>query len=170
MERNCLTSRRCGGVSKHNSNLCPNLIEANKENQLLQEIPIHRPSDTWFGSSTIEGELCYASKTQGRLSLEEVPFRPHRATVPVLIVNKDETILSLERLNLPVGYLSLFSSPQGQLWTQDVTITREKGMDSGTFNIGEDPSSYIQDAALVFGPRNQTKKGVLTRTLSLLFA
>jgi len=46
---------------------------------LMLDIPLYRPSDTWFGPSTMEGIISYASKTHGSLSLENVQFRPHRA-------------------------------------------------------------------------------------------
>ncbi len=41
--------------------------------KVLEEIAIQRPSDTWFGPSTREGELCYASSTHCRLNLDELP-------------------------------------------------------------------------------------------------
>lgn len=41
----------------------------------------HRMSDTWFGASTREGSLCYATRTAGRLRLDRLagapPPRPH---------------------------------------------------------------------------------------------
>ena len=46
----------------------------------LHEVALQRPSDTWFGPTTGDtGEYCYASRTQGRLALEDVPRRMYRA-------------------------------------------------------------------------------------------
>ncbi len=39
---------------------------------VLLDVPHQRPSDTWFGPSTWEGELCYAVRTRARLSLGEI--------------------------------------------------------------------------------------------------
>jgi hypothetical protein len=51
----------------------------------LQEVPMLRPSDTWFGPTTMEGELCYASQTYARLNLEKLPIGPHHAGTQVTI-------------------------------------------------------------------------------------
>ena len=52
------------------------------ETRVLTEIPSIRPSDSWFGPNTREGELCYSSITEGRTRMEEIPFRAHRAITP----------------------------------------------------------------------------------------
>ena len=39
----------------------------------LVAIPVVRPSDTWFGASTMEGQLCYASRTSARLARRSFP-------------------------------------------------------------------------------------------------
>ncbi len=44
----------------------------------LRDIPTIRLSDTWFGNDTLSGELCYAGKLAGRLSLEDVHKLPYR--------------------------------------------------------------------------------------------
>jgi len=45
-------------------------IETGRPAKLLCELPTFRPSDTWFGPNTIDGELCYASRTfrSGRIA------------------------------------------------------------------------------------------------------
>jgi len=63
-------------------------IEAGEPGKLLRELPVFRPSDTWFGPNTREGELCYASRTHHRLRLEQIPARPHRAVTSVLVRNR----------------------------------------------------------------------------------
>lgn len=92
----------------------------------LTDIPSYRPSDTWFGPSTREGELCYASRTAGKLELHDVAFYPHRAVTPIKLRNKAKDKLVLERVQLPVQYLSLFHTQEGSVWTQAVTLTREE--------------------------------------------
>ncbi len=51
----------------------------------LLDLPIIRPSDTWFGPSTLKGQLCYASATHGHLSLDDLQSRPHRAMTLITI-------------------------------------------------------------------------------------
>ena len=72
----------------------------------LRELPTFRPSDTWFGSSTINGEVCYASRTACRLALDEVPFRPHRAVTAIRIRNRaGAPLLNLTRRRIKVPLL-----------------------------------------------------------------
>jgi len=57
-------------------------LAAESANMVLPELAIQRPSDTSFGPSTREGELCCASATHCRLNIDELPQRPHRAITP----------------------------------------------------------------------------------------
>lgn len=142
-------------------------FETKQPRQLLQEIPIYRPSDTWFGPSTREGELCYASRTNCRLSLDNLPVRSHRAITPVRINNKRKTPLLLERLSLPVNYLSVFAAPRNLFWTENIAMDR-KEEEAVTVQIGKGPPSQAGGGTLVCGPRNQAEKRMLTRALSAL--
>jgi hypothetical protein len=67
----------------------------------LFERPIVRPSDTWFGPSPLEGELCYASRTSARLELAEIPQRHHRAVTRILVENRSATPRRIVRVLLP---------------------------------------------------------------------
>ena len=95
-----------------------------------------RPSDTWFGPSTLEGELCYESKTAVRFNLDNVPRRPHRAISVVRIRNRTDTQLSLERLKIPLPNLSLFGTEDGQLWTESITLERDEDGENATVKLG----------------------------------
>jgi hypothetical protein len=136
---------------------------------MLQELPIYRPSDTWFGPSTREGELCYASRTHCRLRLEDVPFRPHRAVTPVLIRNRGERELHLERLSLPVPYLSLYRDADGRLWTEPVTLDHEPNAEMASMKLGQGPAPEAKKAKEVSGPRRRAEANLLVRAFSALF-
>jgi hypothetical protein len=71
------------------------LIELAESDRLLQELPSFRMSDTWFGPSTVDGEFCYATRTAGRVRLENVPRRYHRAVTPLRIRNTAKDALAL---------------------------------------------------------------------------
>ena len=137
--------------------------------RVLKEAPILRPSDTWFGPSTREGELCYASQTSCRTALEEIPLRPHRAVTAVRIGNKAKKALLLERLSLPVVHLSLFASPQSLLWTESVSMIREEDEDLASLRIEKKPPTEAGTTSPLGGPRKAAEKGMWTKALSKLF-
>lgn len=121
--------------------------------QTLAYLPIRRPTDTWFGSNTMEGELCYASRTFGRMGLAELPLRPHRAITRVIIHNRAASPLLVERLSLPVPYLSLYASGDAQLWTESVSMERDRDGAHANFRIEKSAPAEAPGAVLVAGPR-----------------
>lgn len=145
-------------------------IEVGDPPKRLQEIPILHSSDTWFGPSTMEGELCYASRTCARLSLENIPIRSHRAVTKVSVHNQADSQLSVERLNLPVPYLSLFESRDGLLWTQAVTMMRTQDTEMATFQVEKDPPAEAKDARPLRGPRQLPEQSMIIRAFGTIFA
>lgn len=137
----------------------------NDEFTLLKEMATQRLSDTWFGASTMEGELCYASQTIGRLDLDKLPFRAQRAITPLLIENKADNDLIFERIALPVPSLSLFTSKTGQLWTQNVGLIREDDGGYAKLKLGHPQP----DSTLINGPRIDLGQGQLIRAFSAIF-
>lgn len=137
---------------------------------LLLDQPIFRPSDTWFGPTTMEGELCYGSRTYLNLNLESVPRRPHRALTVVTIQNRSDTQLNIESLKLPVTRLTLYRGTDGQLWTQDVTFERDRDGDFAALRIKNRAPSRARDAAPVAEPREHGEENVVMRTFSEIFS
>ena len=132
----------------------------------LQEVPSFRMSDTWFGPSTVDGELCYATRTAGRLRLDALPRRDHRAVTPLRIRNTAADPLALERVQLPVQYLALYTAPNGQLWSQAVTMTHSADQEGADVQIRSGPPADARTADLLQPPRETTKKGLFTSTFS----
>jgi len=97
---------------------------------VLTELPSFRPSDTWFGPSTREGELCYAVRTAARSDVADLPLRPHRAVTPVTVQNQAATPLDVARIEAPMPFLSLYADRGGRLWTDGVLFTREPDDDT----------------------------------------
>jgi hypothetical protein len=137
-------------------------IEVGEPAVELCEVPTFRPTDTWFGPTTLTGELCYASRTSARLHLEDLPVRPHRAVSAVTIRNRARKSLPLERLKLPLPYLSLFTA-DGHLWTETVTFDHEAGRELASMRLGNKPPRHVDHAQKVCGPRSRPEKSVLTR-------
>lgn len=138
--------------------------------KVLEEIAIQRPSDTWFGPSTLEGELCYASTTHCRLNLDELPRRPHRAITPVYIRNQADTTLSVERLNVPAPLLALYAAENGQLWTPKITLIREKDGDMAELKIDNKPPEEAKQAVQLSKPRMTASGGALIRAFNAVFS
>lgn len=136
--------------------------------QTLFEIPLKRPSDTWFGSSTIEGEICYASRTYGRLNLENLSGNQPRALTQVHIHNKTTTPLLIERLNVPVPFLSLFCAQDNLLWTETVTMIQNRETSLAEFQIQKKPPPSAINPKLISKPRQASQKGMLIRAFSAL--
>lgn len=132
----------------------------------LVELPTRRPSDTWFGPSTMEGEASYATRTYGRLNLDNVAIRPNRAVTQIQIQNKSSGALLVERISLPTPYLSLFAAQDGHLWTQAVSMVQTHQLGLARFEIEELPPEIASEARLVSEPRQRALKGMLIRAFS----
>lgn len=141
-------------------------IELEDTERELQEMPSHRMSDTWFGSSTRDGELCYATRTAGRLRLDELPLRLHRALTPLHVQNTSTTPLALERVQLPAPHLALYETPDHVLWTQSVTMTHAYGTEGASIHIDRGPPSEVSEATRIQPPREPDRKGLFTTTFS----
>jgi hypothetical protein len=142
---------------------------AGKSEGLLGEMAIHRSSDTWFGPSTREGELCYASQTSGRTNLESLPVRVSRAITPLIIINKALDKLLIDRVALPVPMLSLFATPAGVLWTQPATLIRDDDGGMAELKLGKNAPKEAKDAVSINKARRQPEKGMLVRAFSSIF-
>lgn len=97
-------------------------IATNKHDKPLLDVPVIRPTDTWFGSSPIRGEICYATKVFGRIDLTQLPIRAFRAVTPVYIENHSTQTMPIERINIPTSVLPLYSATDGRLWTPTIAV------------------------------------------------
>lgn len=88
------------------------------------DLPTWRPSDTFFGADPTDGVLAYAGRTTARREPQGLVPSPARVVTRVRIENRASTPLAVERIELPVPLLSLWSLPDGRLWTCDVVIER----------------------------------------------
>lgn len=135
----------------------------------LREVPVKRLSDTWFGASTRDGELAYSLKTHARVHLEEIPPRGYRAITPVLIRNEAEELLSVDRLSLPVPYLSLYLAASGMLWTEAVTMRHAAGNEMATLDVGgRAPAEAGEGALRLTSARLEADRNLLVRAFTNL--
>lgn len=145
-------------------------IGVEKGRTVLQEFPVFRPSDTWYGSM-IEGEgLCYATSTLALTELADFPDSPFRAITPLTVRNRGSDRLNIERLNLPVPYLSLYQAEDGRLWTQSVSMERERAHeDMARFSIGKKTPAEAGKCTLVSAARRAAEDNLVIRAFSRLF-
>ncbi|QOC22489.1 hypothetical protein IC757_16015 [Wenzhouxiangella sp. AB-CW3] len=143
-------------------------VEVSDPPVLLKEFPVLRMSDTWFGPSTREGELCYAGRTQARHNLAELPQRPHRAITPMTIHNESAQPVPLEKISLPVPMLSLYGAGDGSLWTQRVTLTLEDQAEQARVKVDSNLPEVQRKLDRLAGPRIEGGRSGMTRALNLL--
>ncbi len=141
-------------------------VEAGEDHDLLTEIPSYRPSDSWFGPNTREGELCYSTSTLARLNLRDVPLRLHRAVTPIVVRNPLGEVLNVERIRVPVGYLSLYRGVNGFLWTESIEFDRVENEELASMSVGRGAPRQAKDAQRIVGPRQTHDRSVLVRTFS----
>jgi len=127
--------------------------------QPLYEVPSFRPSDTWFGDSTLQGELCYAARAPAQLNISELPKRPYRAIAPILIRNRDEGSLVLDRIKIPVEYLALYNSKEtNQFWTQKIILEQSNGRTK--LRLGWGSPQEADKTERVSAPRERARRGL----------
>lgn len=126
-------------------------LEVGKAHRLVRDAPISRPPDTWFGANTMEGEVCYASRSTLRTSLGTLPVLAHRCVTPIAVQNDTSRPMVLTRMRLPAPMLNLYSDPSGRLWTQRVEFVRETLQDQDLVAVRVDKKapSHVQDPVLV---------------------
>ena len=133
------------------------------------DLPFWRPSDSWFGPSTREGEMCYAKYTDARLDLNLLEQKQHRAVTPVHVINQAEDVLAFERINIPVPLLTLYADTENQLWTNQLTLTLNDERDIEVDIAQVAPFDSLVPEP-VNTPRTPSGKRTLMRNLSSLFA
>ncbi len=143
-------------------------VSVGSQKTFLTEIASYRPSDSWFGPNTREGALCYASATLGRLNLDDVPMRLHRAITPVTVRNRSGESLSVDRIRIPVEYLSLFQDGEGYLWTEAVRYDKTSSDELAALDIGTGAPKFADDPTLIAVPRERYDRGGLVRAFSSL--
>lgn len=141
-------------------------LESAEPRHLLLDVPTRRPSDSWFGPSTTEGELCYAGRTSARLRRHNLPLSPHHAVTRVRLTNRASDPLQLERLNLPVPNLALFADAEARLWTQALSVERDADGKLAKVRIEDRPPAEAEAAERLSEPREARSKNVFSRALT----
>jgi len=137
-------------------------IRTRPDGPVLFEVPIHEPSDTWFGPNTRVGELCYANRTAARVNLGNLVHLPQRIVSAVAIQNRSDQRLDLERFKLPAPVLSVHAAADSNLWTEKITLVRESVSDAAELKLEHKPPAEAGDTEFLREPR-QKPTGALLR-------
>lgn len=135
----------------------------------LADINSQRLSDTWFGPSTLHGELCYADKTQARHIRAELPARPHRAVTAITIENNADTMLVLDKLSIPVPYLAVYGLADGSLWTDPITLHHDGNHALTRFKISKHLPAGVAATDRLTEPRQHIEKQGFIRAFTGIF-
>lgn len=136
----------------------------------LAEYACIRPSDTWFGPTPRQGELCYATRTTARLAVDEGPRSPARALTRITLHNRATAPVHIERISIPIPMLSLYADASGGFWTNPIVFERlapdPSGSSDGRLRIQEGPPDEATGASQpVAEPRRPVRSNVLGRAL-----
>ncbi|MDE1464048.1 hypothetical protein [Spartinivicinus poritis] len=159
-------------------------VKNNKDDYItLCELPIRELSNTWFGPSTLEGELCYASKTHALVNQESLTLKPYRAIVPVSIINNQPDILKIEKINIPVPALGLYRNNNGLFLASGVTLVKLKNSNQIKLsttnnttpiekpnNTSNEPTPQFQQWEKVSDPRKPIEEKFITRAYDVFFS
>jgi hypothetical protein len=137
------------------------------EDEALGELPGSPPKEAWVGASTRDGELCYSTRTYGRLRLDEVSLRPHRVMTSVTIDNGSGQAFVCDHVSLPVRRLSVYASSEGRLWTESVSLERTEDDDFVKLDVASGAPAEVTGATLVSGPRDVGPSGGRFRAFGL---
>lgn len=138
--------------------------------RLLFEQAVVRPTDTWFGSSTRQGELAYGVRTPFTTTPEEQVPLPFRAISRVEVDNKAEDELVLRRMALPAVNLSLYFDPHQPdfgIWTEDVRLERRRDSESSDVKI---LGNHFRSPLQVARARKPQTQNLLVRALSSILS
>lgn len=139
------------------------------EGNRLIELPTVILSETWWGSFT-EGELCYWLPTSAHRSVEPEAFSRYQVLCPLVLTNRAEDELRVEKIALRVEHLSVFAE-DGRFWS-DETRVKYRGEESGSeIDVTGRPPRDAPDAARVSPPRiPPPSRAIHTRTFARLKA
>lgn len=138
-------------------------ILVGQQARAVRELPVKRLSDTWIGANTRQGEVGYALKTYARSGVDEIQVRDHRVVTPVVVHNRAEDLLLVERMNLPTTYLSIYHNAKNELWTETVTLSHQEGLGMASLDLKSGPPTEAGEASRLTRPRRIIEENRLVR-------
>lgn len=141
-------------------------LAVGKSPRAFAELPTWRMSSTWFGENTLEGTLCYA--TRSRAILEPRPTRGPRVVTAVELRNGCDLELRVQRLAMPLPQMSIFCDADGELWTEATRVEHDLDVVAPA-QIESSPPREAGPTTLVSRARQDRQQNVLARALAAAF-
>jgi hypothetical protein len=135
----------------------------------LCEVPTLRMSDTWFGPSTLEGELCYAIRTRASGRVEDMPRRSSRAITPVSIRSRSSEPVLVERIRVPLASLCLYAADASTLWSQGVRFELDESGTRIRFEVEAGPPALAGSTTKLAEARNPAAGITAVRAIGHFF-
>jgi hypothetical protein len=145
-------------------------VKIGDQKDSLLELPSFRLSDTWFGPKPHIGELCYSSHFSGRVDLASLPRRESRIITPVKVSNQASDNLKIEKISIPCEFLEIYQNEQGELWTQELSLSRQQNKKSTKLIVDKVKHSALDQATKISEARKQDVSGLLSKTVDMLFS
>jgi len=99
------------------------------------DMPVYRPSDTWFGENTRVGEMCYFSRTRAHTNATETINAPHKVVTPITVINRSTESVKIERIRVPVINLGLYTNSNGEFVTNSLSMVLRENSKETTIGI-----------------------------------
>ncbi|MCA9728861.1 MAG: hypothetical protein KC729_14315, partial [Candidatus Eisenbacteria bacterium] len=141
------------------------VLSAGTLKRKMIDLPIRRPSETWFGPSTREGEVCYAARSRAKLLVTELNPAGVRAITAVHVRNRAPSPFALNRIKVPAPFLTLHESDDGRLWTETLSIERTEDAKTVAFEIGTGPPPEVFQARPLEPPRAVAERAHLLQSI-----
>ena len=116
-------------------------------------------SNTWFGNHD-EGEFCYALKTSAVRTGAEAGVEPHRALCPVVIYNKEDIPLPVQKICIRAKHLSIYQCGK-QTWTNRISVTFKGNGKSSKVEYDALPPSEAGSPILLKTAEEKSESGLI---------
>jgi len=116
-------------------------------------------SNTWFGNQ-YEGEFCYALKTRAVRALAEATVMPHRALCPIVIHNKEDIPLPIQKICIRAKHLNIYQSEK-QIWTNRINVTFKGDGISSKVVYDDKPPSEAKTPILLKNAEEKPASGLI---------
>ncbi|HSR50246.1 MAG TPA: hypothetical protein VLV83_05420 [Acidobacteriota bacterium] len=124
----------------------------------IRDIPTMVLTNTWQGTF-FEGDLAYWLTTRARREVEPPQPLPHTAICPIHIYNRSEEQLTVEKICLRVGWLSIFES-QGVFFGDACHVEYRGPADTSQVEAKGRSPREAKKAKLIMRPRSPARKGL----------
>jgi hypothetical protein len=138
------------------------------EPTVLEEFASLVLSDTWWGSFT-EGELAYWLETRARREIPTGLEDAHMAVCPLLLVNRSEEPLEVERFAVRVAYLTLLHR-EDEIWTDEVQVRYRGGHEGSEIRYTGGVPEEVGPVEALAKSREPAPRGLRSRTFGRLAA